>query len=86
VGGRLPLRGVYWSPSWGKDSRCGCDVLPRGERTPIGGAGCSPSSGGGKTPHGCNAWTRDEAMSEPMRGNVWVDECMDKGKDEYMNE
>jgi hypothetical protein len=41
---------------------------------------------GGKTPHGCNAWTRDEAMSEPMKGNVWVDECMDKGKDEYMNE
>ena len=27
-----------------------------------------------------------KAMSEPMKGNVWVDESMDKGKDEYMNE
>ena len=25
-------------------------------------------------------------MSKPMEGNVWMDECMDRGEDEYMNE
>ena len=29
-GGRLPLGGVYWSPPWGKDSHCGCNILPHG--------------------------------------------------------
>jgi len=51
-GGRLPLGGVYWSPPWGKGSPCGCDILPRGEKTPMHWGGGMVSLIGRETPRG----------------------------------